>query len=206
MSFAEWIYNKIDSIFGEDLAVAAVAVVAAVVAGAVAGAAVVAGAVAGAAGAAGAAAVAAGAGAVAAVVTVAAGAAAVAAGAGAVAAITFFLTFYGVTYFPEIIPFLITTLILTEIFFWTTKRKPEKKENTFNFTLKTKALYFVESAFWIIQANGAYHGIPILVEWLGLNQETISNGLYGLGALLIIIVIAFTWIKINESKFKRKKK
>lgn len=122
----------------------------------------------------------------------------------AVAGAVFILTFFGITNFPPLIPFLIRSIILTELFFWTTKRKPKKNENTFWFTLKTKTSYFLESAFWLIQANGALHAFRAFMKWFGASQDLVWTGAKTIGVLTVIVVTVFVWLKVNEKKFKKK--
>jgi hypothetical protein len=116
--------------------------------------------------------------------------------------------FYSFLFFPPLIPFLIASFVLAEAFFWKSKRKPKKSENTFWFTTKLKAFYLFESCFWILQVNGWFYALKGFLDWFGLNQETIQQAIYfvgwGTATIIVIMLIGFVWIKTNQLKYRKK--
>jgi hypothetical protein len=101
---------------------------------------------------------------------------------------------------------LIPIVLLAELIFWKSKWKPAKNESTFWFTAKRKGLALIESAWWIIQANGLYNGIRWLFPWIETNQPFINELIYFFGWGTLIIgagaLIFYVWIKLNTSKYK----
>ena len=126
-------------------------------------------------------------------------------GAGAVITIVaiFLFSFFGSLFFPNLFVVGIVCLVLSELFFWTSKRQPKSNESVFWFSFKWKVLYFLEALFWVIMVNGVWHFLEEFLEFLDVQQELVQAliGFVGWGTLAVIVIVAY--VALNSLKFKQ---
>ncbi len=118
----------------------------------------------------------------------------------------------GIIFFQELfIPIwilIILVLVITEIKFWLDKKKPEKKENKFKFTIKRKLIAFLESSFIIIVLGGLYNLSKKVIPYLEDNFIIIVKWLcyISIGLMILAIIIGIFWIciKLNSLKYSKR--
>ena len=115
--------------------------------------------------------------------------------------------------FPEAFPFIsgiqeialviLGILFIIELFFWLDRAKKPKGISTLKFTLKNKFESFLEvmlglsaiaQIYILIREARPYY--PEILKWIGY---------IGAGAIVLIVIalIIYLWIKLNEQKYKK---
>lgn len=128
---------------------------------------------------------------------------------GAATGTVFLLSFFGLQgfAFPPIF-YLASIIILAELFYWKSKRKPGKKESRFWFVAKEKIRYLAESAFWILEANGLHNFSMWLIDYFNMSLGPIEAAIYFVELSIIVIMLVtlflFLYIKGSELKFRGK--
>ena len=112
-------------------------------------------------------------------------------------------------YFPSSIPtwlLIIVGITIVELFFWFDKQKPKKKQNKFWFTASKKIEAILETIAVAGILNLIRLGIKELLK-LKINWEVVITwiGYIGIGisALVLLIGIIWSYIKLNSLKYQK---
>jgi len=113
----------------------------------------------------------------------------------------------------DFLPFIILTLILSEIFFWLDKKKPQNGDNVMEYTLWRKldqiaeAMIYVGVAMSIFKIRDEIINIfGQLIEFFIQNAQAIMQILTWVGIIALIIGGSYAFIWVNSLKYRNTKR
>jgi hypothetical protein len=113
----------------------------------------------------------------------------------------------------DFLPFIILTLILSEIFFWLDKKKPQKGDKVMEYTFWRKLDQIAESIIWVGMSMTVFKVRDEIVNVFGQifnffaqNFQFIIQILTWIGIIALIVGGTYAFVWVNSLKYRNVKK